>query len=724
MFKFSVSSHFKVIWTLYYVILSFIIALVIMGIDGLSFIDGLVTSTSAITAAGLSAVPMGNLSAGSFVLTALLMMIGCPAFMMLLMSVYRIHCFQAIHKQVISQYRLDFARQSEHLSKRNLQIIRENYLIYESLIVLTFIILLYYLLWIAVGVLWIYATLNLMKQSTELAERGFYHIDYAVYVAISAFSNCGFTMTSDSLIGLANNPACYFIISILILAGNTALPIFLRGFINVILWLDTKYSLFSRKKNHFPVSTPYHYHFNTRTILIFILNNPRSLVTHLFTDLQTKILIVMVATLIGIQFMFFLFSVIFCKTLLHKYPLGQLLGIGYFQTLSTRAAGFAIMDLRELNEGLLLIYFIMMYISSFPFITTLHSSKVKPQEEGTEADPAVLLNIQQKKVVGDKEKSSPEGAEGENEMEVIEDEEAGNQAQEEVERELLTGLSRKKVTKRDDFVSVLTVMKDELYHKTMHKVEKVYPTDIDESHGKITRSSSASPHHVSAAGISLPVLQSHQQQHDQDSESSMIDVRNPLQGDPQSTTSLPTTEMIPVTTSMSSEGIKLRSIPKRKSYDALDLKEKDTAESPQEEEEEDHTTPAAIKQQFSKKFLFRHTFFLIFGLVLLSYSEDSLMKTGKYKVNLFYIAFEMISAYGSVGLSLGIPGQLYCLVGQMSGFGKFVIVLIMFLGKHRGLPNQNDEVINFSFNSFQYAYKNYDASAISIAEGKKSSKGV
>jgi hypothetical protein len=118
-------------------------------------------------------------------------------------------------------------------------------------------------------------------------------------------------------------------------------------------------------------------------------------------------------------------------------------------------------------------------------------------------------------------------------MEVIEDEEAGNQAEEQVERELLTGLSQKKVTKRDDFVSVLTVMKDELYHKTMHKVEKVSLADIDESHGKITRSSSASPHHVSAAGISLPVLQSRQQQHDQDSESSVIDVRNPLQGDPQ-----------------------------------------------------------------------------------------------------------------------------------------------------------------------------------------------
>jgi Trk-type K+ transport system membrane component len=139
-----------------------------------------------------------------------------------------------IHRQVISQYRLDFARRSEHLSKRNLQVIRENYLIYESLIVLTFIILLYYLLWIGVGVLWICATLNLMKQSEELAETGFYHILTQCMLQSAHFSNCGFTMASDSLIGLANNPACYFIISILILAGNTALPIFLRGFINII----------------------------------------------------------------------------------------------------------------------------------------------------------------------------------------------------------------------------------------------------------------------------------------------------------------------------------------------------------------------------------------------------------------------------------------------------------------------------------------------------------
>lgn len=66
----------------------------------------------------------------------------------------------------------------------------------------------------------------------------------------------------------------------------------------------------------------------------------------------------------------------------------------------------------------------------------------------------------------------------------------------------------------------------------------------------------------------------------------------------------------------------------------------------------------------------------------------------------------MISAYGAVGLTLGIPGKSYSLSGQMSSLGKCCIIFIMWLGKHRGLPNQDDEVIDFTFEKFQLAYVN------------------
>ena len=59
------------------------------------------------------------------------------------------------------------------------------------------------------------------------------------------------------------------------------------------------------------------------------------------------------------------------------------------------------------------------------------------------------------------------------------------------------------------------------------------------------------------------------------------------------------------------------------------------------------------------------------------------------------MAFEITSAYGSVGLSFGIPGQVYSLSGGMTNLGKCVIIGIMWLGKHRGLPSSKDEVIDF-----------------------------
>lgn len=82
----------------------------------------------------------------------------------------------------------------------------------------------------------------------------------------------------------------------------------------------------------------------------------------------------MVGQLIVIQYLFFILSVVFQENLQEKYPTDVLLGIGYFQTLSIRSAGFVMMDLRELNQGLLFIYFIMMYISAFPLVSTLQGS--------------------------------------------------------------------------------------------------------------------------------------------------------------------------------------------------------------------------------------------------------------------------------------------------------------------------------------------------------------
>lgn len=62
--------------------------------------------------------------------------------------------------------------------------------------------------------------------------------------------------------------------------------------------------------------------------------------------------------------------------------------------------------------------------------------------------------------------------------------------------------------------------------------------------------------------------------------------------------------------------------------------------------------------------------------------------------SVFAIFFEVVSAYGNVGLSLGHPSNLTSLSGHFTTFGKVVICFMMLRGRHRGLPYALDRAIN------------------------------
>ncbi|KAK0609306.1 Potassium transport protein 1 [Lasiodiplodia hormozganensis] len=59
----------------------------------------------------------------------------------------------------------------------------------------------------------------------------------------------------------------------------------------------------------------------------------------------------------------------------------------------------------------------------------------------------------------------------------------------------------------------------------------------------------------------------------------------------------------------------------------------------------------------------------------------------------FPIFFEVVSAYGNVGLSLGYPTVLTSLSGEFTTFSKLVICAMMIRGRHRGLPYSLDRAI-------------------------------
>lgn len=61
--------------------------------------------------------------------------------------------------------------------------------------------------------------------------------------------------------------------------------------------------------------------------------------------------------------------------------------------------------------------------------------------------------------------------------------------------------------------------------------------------------------------------------------------------------------------------------------------------------------------------------------------------------NTFNVIFELVSAYGTVGLSLGAGNQNYSLSGELRTLSKLVIIVVMIRGRHRGLPVAIDRAV-------------------------------
>jgi Trk-type K+ transport system membrane component len=108
--------------------------------------------------------------------------------------------------------------------------------------------------------------------------------------------------------------------------------------------------------------------------------------------------------------------------------------------------------------------------------------------------------------------------------------------------------------------------------------------------------------------------------------------------------------------------------------------------------------------RFSHNFLFRHTVVVALAIIILAFVEDKMTRENPV-VDFIDVVFEIISAYGNVGLSMGFPGSMASLCGNMSTFGKLVLIFVMIVGKLRGLPTHSDAVSDFSFKELKFWVK-------------------
>jgi Cation transport protein len=94
--------------------------------------------------------------------------------------------------------------------------------------------------------------------------------------------------------------------------------------------------------------------------------------------------------------------------------------------------------------------------------------------------------------------------------------------------------------------------------------------------------------------------------------------------------------------------------------------------------------------------------YVFLGLFIIAIVEgDRIQNTNEYAFTLFSILFEIVSAYGTVGLSLGYPTINASFSGEFRTLSKLVIIAMQIRGRHRGLPYELDRAVLLPSESLQ-----------------------
>lgn len=114
--------------------------------------------------------------------------------------------------------------------------------------------------------------------------------------------------------------------------------------------------------------------------------------------------------------------------------------------------------------------------------------------------------------------------------------------------------------------------------------------------------------------------------------------------------------------------------------------------SPAEEtEEEDTKQPSYVGSHLRRQLSF-DLWYIFLGFFIICIAEGSKIMDNT-NFTMFGILFEIVSAYGTVGLSLGFPDTFTSLSAQFTVISKLVIIAMQIRGRHRGLPYALDKAI-------------------------------
>ncbi|KAJ5219631.1 hypothetical protein N7468_008835 [Penicillium chermesinum] len=216
---------------------------------------------------------------------------------------------------------------------------------YKALSILTLTVAIYWITILSIGILVMGSWFQWRRPDVPHAD-GVAPFWAGAFTATSAFVNCGMTLSSNDLIPLQNEPFPLCFLGILILAGCTLYPCFLRGVLFTARWFLPENS--ERWQS-------------SRDALDYILICPERVYHMLYPTPHTFFLLGSVIVLNGINWVSFELLATGARDTKAIRALD-----GLFQSLAIRGGGFAVVDFLKLPQSMMVLYAFMMYISPFP----------------------------------------------------------------------------------------------------------------------------------------------------------------------------------------------------------------------------------------------------------------------------------------------------------------------------------------------------------------------
>ncbi|KAI2615979.1 TrkH-domain-containing protein [Hypoxylon sp. NC1633] len=232
---------------------------------------------------------------------------------------------------------------------------------YRALRLLSIIVPVYFFSWQFIGCISLGAWLanKLPQPALDNAISPWWN---GIFNGVSAFNNSGMSVLDLNMIPYGSSYFVLIVMGAMILAGNTAYPVFLR----LGLWCSLKILKLVTYSQDLV---------EWKETLEYILKYPRRVYTNLFPSRQTYWLALMLFMLNGTDWVAFEILNLGNSTL-EKIPLGSRIIDGLFQALAVRSGGFYVVPIPTLFIGLQVLYVIMMYISVYPVVITMRHSNV------------------------------------------------------------------------------------------------------------------------------------------------------------------------------------------------------------------------------------------------------------------------------------------------------------------------------------------------------------